>query len=66
MRVSRPHFATHVSILTSDASTAPYGTASQAYGTLPYHEQYPKELSIRSFGTGFKPRYIFGADPLDQ
>jgi len=28
--------ATHVSILTSDISTAPYDAASQTYGTLPY------------------------------
>ena len=28
--------ATHVSILTSDTSTAPSGTASTAYGTLLY------------------------------
>ena len=28
--------ATHVSIRTSDTSTAPHGTASQAYGTLRY------------------------------
>ena len=36
-RVSRSFLATHVSILSSDTSTAPLGTASQAYGMLPYH-----------------------------
>ena len=29
--------ATHVSIRTSDTSSIPYETPSQAYGTLPYH-----------------------------
>jgi hypothetical protein len=31
---------------------------------LPYH-LYLK-VQIRSFGGVFEPRYIFGADPLDQ
>ncbi len=30
---------------------------------LPYH---PDEVGIRSFGNVLKPRYIFGADSLDQ
>ena len=58
--------ATHVSILTSDISTAPLGTASQIYGTLPYQSRIPKNSTIRSFGVDFEPRYIFGADLLDQ
>ena len=32
-----PFIATHVSILTSDTSSMPYDTPSQAYGTLSYH-----------------------------
>ena len=32
-----PFIATHVSIRTSDTSSIPYETPSQAYGTLPYH-----------------------------
>ena len=40
--------ATHVSIRTSDASTEPYDSASQAYGTLPYHRALAR--AIRSFG----------------
>ena len=59
--------ATHVSILTSDISTAPLGTASATYGTLPYQSQtLKKRPTIRSFGVNFEPRYIFGADALDQ
>ena len=34
--VSHTHLATHVSILTSDTSSMPHGTPSQAYGTLRY------------------------------
>ena len=37
VRVSHPHLATHVSILTSDTSSKPHGSPSQAYGTLRYH-----------------------------
>ena len=33
--------ATHVSIRTSDTSSIPYETPSQAYGTLPYHVCVP-------------------------
>ena len=36
VRVSHPHLATHVSILTSDTSSTPRGIPSQAYGTLRY------------------------------
>ena len=35
--VLTPFIATHVSILASDTSSMPYGTPSQAYGTLRYH-----------------------------
>ena len=53
---------THVSIRTSDTSSMPLSTPSQAYGTLPYHAV----ARIRSFGTWLKPRYIFRAGRLDQ
>ena len=52
---------THVSIRTSDTSSMPLDTPSQAYRTLPYHAL----TRIRSFGTQFEPRYIFRADRLD-
>ncbi len=34
------------------------------YRTLPYHN--PTELGVRSFGDRLEPRYIFGAESLDQ
>jgi hypothetical protein len=38
-----------------------------ADGTLPYHCTRPEGLStIRSFGTRLEPRWIFGAESLDQ
>ena len=40
--------ATHVSILTSDTSSMPHGTPSQAYRTLRYHALTYE--CIRSFG----------------
>ena len=33
---------------------------------LPYHYLNPKIQTIRSFGNVLKPRYIFGAESLDQ
>ena len=48
--------ATHVSIRTSDTSSNPYESPSQAYGTLLYHVQDPKTSHIRSFGTQLEPR----------
>ena len=37
--------ATHVSIRTSDTSSIPPGTPSQAYRTLPYHSSYDESAS---------------------
>ena len=37
-----------------------------ADGTLPYHCTGPKANTIRSFGTRLEPRWIFGAESLDQ
>ena len=56
--------ATHVSIRTSDTSSKGHPPPSQAYGTLSYHAYVPKDTRIRSFGTWFEPRYIFGAGLL--
>ena len=53
---------THVSILTSDTSSDPHGSPSQAYRTLLYRAL----TRARSFGTWFEPRYIFRAGRLDQ
>ena len=33
---------------------------------LPYPEENPETLSCRGFGNVLQPRYIFGADSLDQ
>ena len=38
--------ATHVSIRTSDTSSIPYETPSQAYRTLPYHVQSTSAASV--------------------
>ena len=51
--------ATHASILTSHRSRPPFGNPSPLMGTLPY--RYTHHAS-RSFGTGLKPRFIFGAN----
>ena len=37
-----------------------------ADGTLPYHRTRPKASTIRRFGTRLEPRWIFGAESLDQ
>ncbi len=47
---------THVSIRTSDTSSMPHSTPSQAYGTLPYRARNPKIPYTRSFGTWLEPR----------
>ena len=75
-RVSHPAFATHACILTRATSTA--GSLRRFPGdtTLPYpstHLDQP-ELSrpagstceCHSFGGVLEPRYIVGAEPLDQ
>ena len=58
--------ATHVSIRTSDTSSNPYRSPSQAYRTLSYHAYIPEDIRIRIFGAQFEPRYIFRAGRLDQ
>ena len=55
-RIFTSFIVTHVSIRTSDASNAPCGAPSQAYGTLPYHAGSSREHCIRSFGERFEPR----------
>ena len=48
-----PFNATHVSIRTSDTSSNPHGSPSQAYGTLSYHACLAAR--IRSFGNWLSP-----------
>ena len=50
--VSHTFLATHVSILTSDTSSIPYGTPSQAYRTLRYHSN---KLESSASVHGFSP-----------
>src|SRR6266700_6370174 len=47
-----PFIATHVSIRTSDTSSALFNAPSQAYGTLSYHAH---KMCIRSFGILLSP-----------
>ena len=61
-----PFIATHVSIRTSDTSSNPSRSPSQAYGTLSYRINTPKNVYTPSFGAWFEPRYIFRAGRLDQ
>ena len=74
-RVSHPSFATHACILTRATSTA--GSLRRFTGstTLPYRPTHldhtPKGATeytceSHSFGGVLEPRYIVGAEPLDQ
>src|SRR5690606_24682867 len=58
-----PFIATHVSIRTSDTSSNPYESPSQAYRTLSYRVY---KVHTRSVGLSLEPRYIFRAGLLDQ
>ncbi len=51
-------------MLASDASSAPRGTPSPAYGTLRYRSKEPQLLEPRGFGAWLEPRYIVGAGQL--
>ena len=74
-RVSHPSFATHACILTRAASTAGSPRCFTPGTTLPYPSthlhQDPKTPAkytreCHSFGGVLEPRYIVGAEPLDQ
>ncbi len=62
--VSRPSFATHACILTRDASTAGFPRRFTRDTTLPYPSARQREC--RGFGGVLEPRYIVGAESLDQ
>ena len=73
--VSHPSFATHACILTRVASTAGSRRRFTAHTTLPYPPQplnkTPKSLTrdvleCHGFGGVLEPRYIVGAESLDQ
>jgi hypothetical protein len=74
-RVSHPAFATHACILTRVTSTAGLLRRFAGDTTLPYPSTHlhlvPKEQAgltceCHGFGGVLEPRYIVGAEPLDQ
>jgi hypothetical protein len=74
-RVSHPSFATHACILTRTASTPGSLRRFTRRTTLPYPSTHldhtPKDAAgltceCHSFGGVLEPRYIVGAEPLDQ
>ena len=74
-RVSHSSFATHACILTRVASTAGSPRRFSRHTTLPYpstrlHNQIKSgrgsKCECHSFGGVLEPRYIVGAEPLDQ
>ena len=74
-RVSHPSFATHACILTRTTSTTRSLGGFPGGTTLPYPpthlDPHPQESTrylceCHSFGGVLEPRYIVGAEPLDQ
>ena len=63
MADSHRHCATHANILTSVRSTAGHPYRFTADGTLLYHSPL---RGVHSFGAWLEPRYIVGAESLDQ
>ena len=63
-RVSHPAFATHACILTRTASTAGFLRCFTRGATLPYPSALTRQC--RNFGDVLEPRYIVGAESLDQ
>jgi hypothetical protein len=70
--VSHPSFATHACILTRVASTTGSRRRFTAHTTLPYPPQHLDSkaawllLECHGFGGVLEPRYIVGAESLDQ
>ena len=67
--------ATHAGILTSHRSTGPHDPTSTHAPILSKQVRYGGNAPLpircnciesRSFGGRLEPRYIFGAEPLDQ
>ena len=70
-RVSHPSFATHACILTRVASTAGSPRCFARHTTLPYpathlDRKVRRTRDCHSFGGVLEPRYIVGAESLDQ
>ena len=53
-----PFIATHVSIRTSDTSSMPHSTPSQAYRTLSYHAYIPKNAASEASVTCLAPLHL--------
>src|SRR5690606_37155239 len=53
-----PFIATHVSIRTSDTSSIPHRTPSQAYRTLSYHACIPKNAASEASVTCLAPLHL--------
>src|SRR5262245_47239690 len=54
-RIFTSFIVTHVSIRSSDASSKPHGSPSQAYGMLPYHVNSPKRATSAASVDGLSP-----------
>ncbi len=72
-RVSHPSFATHACILTRVASTARFPCRFTRHTTLPYPSTRLDRIATaehlcecHNFGGVLEPRYIIGAESLDQ
>ena len=69
-RVSHPSFATHACILTRVGSTTGSPRRFTAHTTLPYPSTHLARKQVQcechGFGGVLEPRYIVGAEPLDQ
>ena len=63
-RASHSPFATHACILTRTASTAGFLRCFTRGATLPYPSALTRQC--RNFGDVLEPRYIVGAESLDQ
>src|SRR5215469_13107717 len=63
-RVSHPSFATHACILTRAASTARFPCCFTRCAALPYPASHKEDC--HGFGGVLEPRYIVGAESLDQ
>ena len=61
-----PVYATYANILPSHRSTRPHDLTSAQCECSPTAQIRRSEFWTLNFGTPFEPRYIFGAEKLDQ
>ena len=60
------HFYTLQQLLTGHLHSKVWTAKSSMYRTLLYHSHISKYIKIRNFGIYLQPRYILGAESLDQ